>query len=118
MWEILREYERVGVALERGLPHGRRLARVRVPASHRVRRGGRHAIGVGADGTIDLSPSGRLFIKESGIIVALYKGIQALLVEEKKAGAEAAGDEGYADFGGTGEEEDGGDNMVDPGPYG
>ena len=42
---------------------------------------------IGADGTIDLSPSARLFIKECDIIEA-YKGIENLMEKEKEAGAE------------------------------
>lgn len=45
--------------------------------------GGEHTP-IGADGTIDLSPSARLCIEEAEIIVALYEGIKALLNEEKK----------------------------------
>ena len=39
----------------------------------------------GADGTVDISPSKRLFIKERDIIAKLYSGISDLMVEEKKA---------------------------------
>merc|ERR1712022_39358 len=46
--------------------------------------GGEHTP-IGADGTVDISPSARLFIKEKDIIAALYKGIELLMVEEKKA---------------------------------
>jgi len=46
--------------------------------------GGEHTP-IGADGTVDISPSARLCIQEAEIICALYKGIEALLVEEKKA---------------------------------
>jgi len=38
-----------------------------------------------ADGTVDISPSKRLFIKERDIIAKLYSGISDLMVEEKKA---------------------------------
>lgn len=44
--------------------------------------GGEHTP-IGADGTIDLSPSARLCIEEAEIIVALYEGIQALMKVEK-----------------------------------
>merc|ERR1712167_415090 len=47
--------------------------------------GGEHTP-IGADGTIDISPSARLFIKESEIVAALYQGIEDLMREEKKAG--------------------------------
>merc|ERR1712070_886808 len=39
--------------------------------------GGEHTP-IGKDGTIDLSPSNRLFIKESEIITKLYNGIKLL----------------------------------------
>lgn len=46
--------------------------------------GGEHTP-IGADGTIDLSPSARLFIKERDIIARLYEGIRQLMEEENKA---------------------------------
>jgi len=46
--------------------------------------GGEHTA-IGADGTIDLSPSARFAIKESEIIVALYKGIKQLKAAEDAA---------------------------------
>lgn len=46
--------------------------------------GGEHTP-IGADGTIDVSPRARLFIKEKEIIGALYKGIENLMAAEKKA---------------------------------
>jgi creatine kinase len=46
--------------------------------------GGEHTP-IGADGTVDISPSSRLFIKERDIIAKLYSGISDLMVEEKKA---------------------------------
>eukprot|EP00588_Corethron_pennatum_P035999 CAMPEP_0194346328 /NCGR_PEP_ID=MMETSP0171-20130528/105362_1 /TAXON_ID=218684 /ORGANISM="Corethron pennatum, Strain L29A3" /LENGTH=346 /DNA_ID=CAMNT_0039113435 /DNA_START=19 /DNA_END=1060 /DNA_ORIENTATION=+ len=46
--------------------------------------GGEHTP-IGADGTVDISPSSRLFIKERDIIAKLYSGVQELMVEEKKA---------------------------------
>jgi len=46
--------------------------------------GGEHTP-IGADGTIDLSPSARLFIKERDIIARLYEGIRLLMEEENKA---------------------------------
>ncbi len=48
--------------------------------------GGEHTP-IGADGTVDISPSGRLFIKERDIIEKLYKGI-SLLMEKENAAAE------------------------------
>jgi len=49
--------------------------------------GGEHTP-IGADGTIDLSPSGRLFISEASIVAKLYEGIKLLMVEEEKAASE------------------------------
>jgi protein-arginine kinase len=46
--------------------------------------GGEHTP-IGADGTIDLSPSGRLCIEEAEIIVALYDGIKAIIKAENEA---------------------------------
>jgi len=43
--------------------------------------GGEHTP-IGADGTVDISPSARLFIKESEIIDKLYKGIEKLMAIE------------------------------------
>jgi len=51
--------------------------------------GGEHTP-IGADGTIDLSPSARLFIKERDIIQALYTGIERLMEKEKEAEAAAS----------------------------
>ena len=51
--------------------------------------GGEHTP-IGADGTVDISPSKRLFIKERDIIAKLYSGISDLMVEEKKAPAGGA----------------------------
>jgi len=48
--------------------------------------GGEHTP-IGADGTVDISPQARLFIKEKEIIEALFKGIQLLMAEENKAKA-------------------------------
>ena len=46
--------------------------------------GGEHTP-IGADGTVDISPSARLFIKERDIIAALYQGISDLMVAEQAA---------------------------------
>jgi creatine kinase len=46
--------------------------------------GGEHTP-IGADGTVDISPSARFCISEAQIITALYKGIKLLLEEEQKA---------------------------------
>lgn len=48
--------------------------------------GGEHTP-IGSDGTVDISPRSRLFIKECEIIEALYKGIELLMAKEKEAGA-------------------------------
>ena len=45
--------------------------------------GGEHTK-IGEDGTVDLSPSSRLFIRERDIIAKLYEGISLLMAEEKK----------------------------------
>eukprot|EP00923_Selenidium_pygospionis_P009475 GHVN01016188.1.p1 GENE.GHVN01016188.1~~GHVN01016188.1.p1 ORF type:complete len:392 (-),score=79.09 GHVN01016188.1:140-1315(-) len=46
--------------------------------------GGEHTP-IGADGTVDISPRARLFIKESEIIEKLYEGIRKLMEKEKSA---------------------------------
>ena len=51
--------------------------------------GGEHTP-IGKDGTIDLSPRARLFIKESEIVAALYEGIKNLMAAEKAAGEASA----------------------------
>lgn len=43
--------------------------------------GGEHTP-IGSDGTVDISPSARLFIKESEIIAKLYEGIEKLMAIE------------------------------------
>ncbi len=50
--------------------------------------GGEHTP-IGADGTVDISPRSRLFIKEAEIIEALYKGISLLMEAEQAAGVAA-----------------------------
>ena len=52
-------------------------------------KGGEHTP-IGADGTIDLSPSNRLFITEAEIITKLYNGIKLLLEKETAAGGDQA----------------------------
>lgn len=47
--------------------------------------GGEHTP-IGADGTIDVSPRARLFIKERDIVAKLYQGIEDLMKAEKAAG--------------------------------
>ena len=49
--------------------------------------GGEHTP-IGADGTVDISPSARFCITEGEIVTALFKGI-SLLVEKEKAAAAA-----------------------------
>ena len=51
--------------------------------------GGEHTP-IGADGTVDISPSARFCIKESEIITALYKGIEQLKLAEDGALSEAS----------------------------
>ena len=46
--------------------------------------GGEHTP-IGADGTVDISPSARFCISEAQIVTALYKGISLLKLEEDKA---------------------------------
>lgn len=46
--------------------------------------GGEHTP-IGADGTVDISPSARLCIEEAEIICALYQGIEQLMAKEKAA---------------------------------
>jgi len=55
------------------------------PLGLSVRGAGGEHTPIGADGTVDISPSARLMIEEADIIVALYEGIKLLLAEEKKA---------------------------------
>jgi len=47
-------------------------------------KGGEHTP-IGADGTVDISPSARFCISEAEIVTALYKGISLLKAEEDKA---------------------------------
>jgi len=51
--------------------------------------GGEHTP-IGADGTVDISPSARFCITEAEIMAALYKGIKLLKEEEDKVGVETA----------------------------
>ena len=46
--------------------------------------GGEHTPS-GKDGTVDISPSARLFIREKDIIAALYEGIALLMDKERAA---------------------------------
>ena len=46
--------------------------------------GGEHTP-IGADGTVDISPSARYCITEAEIITALYKGIEQLKAAEDRA---------------------------------
>eukprot|EP00588_Corethron_pennatum_P008801 CAMPEP_0194272508 /NCGR_PEP_ID=MMETSP0169-20130528/6068_1 /TAXON_ID=218684 /ORGANISM="Corethron pennatum, Strain L29A3" /LENGTH=504 /DNA_ID=CAMNT_0039015199 /DNA_START=26 /DNA_END=1540 /DNA_ORIENTATION=+ len=45
--------------------------------------GGEHTP-IGSDGTVDVSPSARLFVKENEIIESLYAGVESLLLAENK----------------------------------
>jgi len=47
--------------------------------------GGEHTP-IGADGTVDISPSARFCISEAEIVTALYKGIKLLKMKEEAAG--------------------------------
>ena len=47
--------------------------------------GGEHTP-IGADGTVDISPSARFCITEAEIVTALYKGIELVMDAEKAAG--------------------------------
>ncbi len=51
--------------------------------------GGEHTA-TGADGTVDISPSKRLFITEAEILCKLYNGVKLLLEKEAEAKAELA----------------------------
>merc|ERR1719331_2265624 len=51
------------------------------PLGLSVRGVGGEPTPIGADGTVDISPSKRLFISEAEIVTALYKGVEALLKE-------------------------------------
>ena len=63
--------------------------------------GGEHTP-IGADGTIDLSPSNRLFITEAEIITKLYNGIKLLLEKEAAAGLSGGGGGGGGGGGAAG----------------
>jgi len=54
--------------------------------------GGEHTP-IGADGTVDISPSARFCIKEAEIITALYKGIELLKKGEDEAAGAGSGGE-------------------------
>jgi len=58
---------------------------VATPLGLSVRGTGGEHTPIGKDGTVDISPQARLFIKEAEIIEALYNGIKLLMEEEKKA---------------------------------
>jgi creatine kinase len=46
--------------------------------------GGEHTP-IGADGTVDISPSNRLFVTEAEIVTKLYNGVKLLLEKEAAA---------------------------------
>ncbi len=56
------------------------------PLGLSVRGAGGEHTPIGADGTVDISPSARFCITEAQIIAALYKGIALLKAEEEAAG--------------------------------
>ena len=45
--------------------------------------GGEHTP-IGADGTVDISPSSRLFVTEAEIVAKLYNGVKLLMEKEKQ----------------------------------
>ena len=53
--------------------------------------GGEHTA-IGADGTVDISPSARFCIKESTIVASLHSGLKLLKAAEDAAGAAPAAD--------------------------
>jgi protein-arginine kinase len=55
------------------------------PLGLSVRGAGGEHTPIGKDGTVDISPSKRLFISEAQIVAALYKGAELLLEKEKEA---------------------------------
>jgi hypothetical protein len=63
--------------------------------------GGEHTP-IGADGTVDISPSARLMIEESAIICNLYQGIKLLLEAEKKAASMKTNTKQIESIGGSG----------------
>ena len=63
----------------------KRAKEVAKPLGLSVRGTGGEHTPIGADGTVDISPSARLFIKESAIVQALYDGLKLLLDAEKAA---------------------------------
>mmetsp|Transcript_83506 Transcript_83506/g.167240 ORF Transcript_83506/g.167240 Transcript_83506/m.167240 type:complete len:134 (-) Transcript_83506:136-537(-) len=46
--------------------------------------GGEHSP-IGADGTVDVSPSARLFVTEAEIVSQLFTGVQTLMLKESPA---------------------------------
>merc|ERR1712141_363338 len=63
--------------------------------------GGEHTP-IGSDGTVDISPSSRLFIKERDIIEKLYDGISQLCEKEKAAASQEPEAKKQKTEGGTG----------------
>ncbi len=59
------------------------------PLGLSVRGAGGEHTPIGADGTVDISPSARFCITEAEIVTALYKGVALLMSEENKAGVTA-----------------------------
>eukprot|EP00811_Abedinium_folium_P000079 NODE_10071_length_1378_cov_72.928058.p1 GENE.NODE_10071_length_1378_cov_72.928058~~NODE_10071_length_1378_cov_72.928058.p1 ORF type:complete len:393 (+),score=92.30 NODE_10071_length_1378_cov_72.928058:90-1268(+) len=64
----------------------RKAKKICAPFRLQVRGTGGEHTPIGADGTIDVSPLGRLFIKESKIVQQLYNGVENLMAAEKAAG--------------------------------
>ena len=63
--------------------------------------GGEHTP-IGADGTVDISPSKRLFISEAEVVTSLYKGAALLLEKEKEAAKNTSASGGGGSGGGGG----------------
>merc|ERR1712232_1519733 len=64
----------------------RKAKEICAPFGLQVRGTGGEHTPIGADGTIDVSPLGRLFIKESKIVQQLYNGVENLMAAERAAG--------------------------------
>ena len=73
-----------------------RVEEVASPLGLSIRGAGGEHTPIGADGTVDVSPSARLFIRECEIIEKLYTGVKLLLAAEKAAAAAAAANDDVA----------------------
>jgi protein-arginine kinase len=58
--------------------------------------GGEHTP-IGADGTVDISPSARFCISEAEIVTALYKGLEKLKVAEDQGASDVSAEVGLGD---------------------